>query len=307
MIPAISLSAVLAARAPLVGTFHTYAPRPRWYQVFAPLCRRALARLDARIAVSEAARWHVSRTCPGRYAVIPNGIDLPARAAVNAGRAGDRRILFIGRPERRKGLPLLLEAFGRLRTRATLDLVGPSASDVARSGAALPPSARERIHAHGRVDNETRETLLAAASILCAPALEGESFGVVLAEAMAAGVPVVASAIPGYREVVEPDCGRLVPPGDAIALACALDDLLADAGLRARMGAAGRIVAVRYSWTVVSDRVVAVYRRVLAERSDRRLRLPLMTEELDAIERAGAASLVVRRTEGRERLWQPRS
>lgn len=262
MIPAVSLAALLAAPAGVVGTFHMYSPRPRWYRPFAPLCRAALSRLDARIAVSEAARRHVSRICPGSYRVIPNGVDVAAHARETARREGTR-ILFVGRPEPRKGLAVLLEAFARLPGRPTLELVGIAPEDLPR---AVPLG---RVHARGTVSDEVRSRLLAAADVLAAPSLSSESFGVVLVEAMAAGVPVVASAIPGYVDVVSETCGRLVAPGDAVALAGALADLLAHPELRSRMGAAGQHEAWRFDWSRVSAEILDIYEDLLARRPSR--------------------------------------
>jgi phosphatidylinositol alpha-mannosyltransferase len=113
------------------------------------------------------------------------------------------------------------------------------------------------------VSDAERARLVAEADVLCAPSLGGESFGVVVVEGMAAGVPVVATAIPGYAAVLPPDAGRLVPPGDDAALAAALAEVLQDPGLRARMAEAGRREAARYDWARVGDEIVAVYGEVL--------------------------------------------
>jgi phosphatidylinositol alpha-mannosyltransferase len=234
-----------------------YAPSRRWYRPFAPLARRAIPRLDARIAVSRAAVAHVERTVPGDYRIVPNGIDVASFAA-----EGDRngsRLLFLGRPEPRKGLHVLLEAFRLLPSHVTLDLVGVTPEAFRHASGGLPAEAASRITAHGRVSDERRSALLAASDVLCAPSLLGESFGIVLVEGMAAGVPVVASAIAGYVDVLPEACGRLVPPGDAPRLAAALGELLADESLRKRLGAAGRSAAQRYDWSRVTAEVLEVY------------------------------------------------
>src|SRR5205085_5601606 len=131
-------------------------------------------RLDVRIAVSEAARLHVARSCPGDYRIIPNGVDVAAYAgAPEAAREeGPERVLFIGRPHPRKGLPVLLEGFSRLPGRPTLDIVGVTPAELA----AAPGLAREaapRVHAHGVVDDAERARLLRRADVLCAPSLGG--------------------------------------------------------------------------------------------------------------------------------------
>ncbi|MDW8337626.1 MAG: glycosyltransferase family 4 protein [Thermoleophilia bacterium] len=268
MIPAVSLTALLRACAPLVGTFHMYAATPRWYRVFAPLCRWALRRLDARIAVSEAARWHVARTCPGEYRIIPNGIDVRG-FAVSEHPPGRAQVVFLGRAEPRKGLGVLLEAFARLPAHARLDLVGVSEHELRRVAASLPPEVRSRIRAHGYLDDDARARVLAEVDVLCAPSLHGESFGMVLVEAMAAGVPVVASRVPGYVDVLPESCGRLVPPGDPRALAEAVEALLADPELRRALGSAGRSAAARYDWSVVGAAILDVYDDVLRRRAAR--------------------------------------
>jgi phosphatidylinositol alpha-mannosyltransferase len=247
MLPAVSLTALAAARVPVVATFHMYRQALLWYAVFAPLARAAVRRADALLAVSPAAAEYARRGTGREPEVVPNGIDVDAFAAPESGRRGNR-ILFIGRDEPRKGLPVLREAHARLRRPGELRLVGPN----------------------GRVPDGELRRELARADVLVAPSLRGESFGIVLVEAMAAGVPVVASDIPGYREVLPGSAGVLVPPGDAGALADAIDALLGDAERRARLGAAGRREAGRYAWPRVAERTLAVYERCLAPRGGAR-------------------------------------
>src|SRR5262249_9114295 len=158
--------------------------------------------LHVRIAVSEAAAWTGRRWFGGQYRIIPNGVHVdPRRAvAVRARRPADRlRVVFVGQPVERKGLPVLLQAFQLLQDQIPIDLimVGPSGAD-------LPPTMRREPHvqALGKVDDETKRRELQRADVLCAPSLGGESFGMVLTEAFAAATPAVASDIAGYREVV---------------------------------------------------------------------------------------------------------
>jgi phosphatidylinositol alpha-mannosyltransferase len=252
MLPAAGLTAVLAARCPVVATFHMTAATALWYRVFKPVVRLAARRLDARIAVSEQARRFAASVLPGDYRVIPNAIHVDAYGSSRNG--GGRRIVFVGRPEPRKGLPVLLRAFERLPAGASLDLVGVAPEEI---------PAQEGVRAHGRVSDAERARLLAEADVLCAPSLGGESFGVVLVEGMAAGLPVVATEIPGYAAVLPRSAGRLVPPGDDAALAGALDELLRDPALRSRLGEAGRREAARYDWARVGDEIAAVYSEVL--------------------------------------------
>lgn len=246
MLPAACLTAVAAARVPVVGTFHMFRRELLFYRVFRPVVRAAARKLAARIAVSGAARDYAARALPGAYAVIPNGIDYEALAALPSRRRGGR-ILFVGRPEPRKGLAVLLDAFRRLPTDAELVLVGPTGAHGSR------------VHALGRVDQARLQEELSRADVLCAPSLGGESFGVVLAEGMAAGVPVVASRIDGYTEVLDERAGCFVPPGAAAALAETLRELLGNRQLREELGSNGRELAQRFAWPTVAEQILAVY------------------------------------------------
>jgi phosphatidylinositol alpha-mannosyltransferase len=269
--PAVCLAPLLKSQVPVVGTFHMYGPDHKGYRVAGPFARIAAERLTARIAVSEPARSCAALFCGGDYTVIPNGIDPPVPPADPPVRDGSR-VLFVGRAELRKGLPVLLEAFAGLPGSPTLDLVGVEREELERQPVAIPAEVAERIRAHGRVSEEDRQHLLARADVLAAPSLAGESFGLVLVEGMAAGVPVVASSIPGYAEVLRPSCGRLVPPGDVDALRQALGELLGDRRLRAAMAAAGPREAERFWWPRVADQVVLVYAGALARAEQRAAR-----------------------------------
>ena len=260
MLPAAGATAVLSAGAPVVGTFHMVGSS-RWYRLFAPVVRPLAARLQARIAVSRQAKRFVSRVLPGRYRVIPNGVDIAAHAGDPSRRSG-RRVVFVGRPDERKGLDVLLAAFRPLASAgAVLNLVGVRPEQVEGRG-----RFGDAVRAHGRVADCERTRIVAGADLLCAPSRASESFGLVLLEGMAAGLPVVASELPGYREVLPEACGRLVPPGDPLALRAALAELLADPALRAGMGAAGASAARRFDWAQVGPEIASVYRDALAVR-----------------------------------------
>ena len=188
--------------------------------------RRVYSKLNARIAVSEAAEWTARRYYGGRYRIVPNGVDLDA-ARPSSARPHERlEILFIGRAEGRKGLPVLLRAFEALRgagVDARLTVAGATEEEVAPLLLET-----EGVEIAGRVTEEEKWRLLGEADLLCAPSLGGESFGMVLTEAFASS-PVVASRIAGCRDVVRSrQDGLLVPAGDAVELGEALRDLALD-------------------------------------------------------------------------------
>jgi phosphatidylinositol alpha-mannosyltransferase len=241
-------AAIMGTTAAVVGTFHMSARDHRWYRLFGPVVRRLWTRIDAAMAVSPSARDFVAAVLPGRYRIVPNAIDLDAFPARFPRRLrGERRLLFVGRDDERKGLDVLLRAFARMRTPARLDVAG---ADVP----AVPG-----VHAHGPVSEDRLRALRAQADVVCAPSLGGESFGLVVLEGMAAGAAVVASDLPAYRRVLPPDCGALVPPGDPDALAGALDALLARPDRLDAMGAAGRRAARRYDWSTVLPAILDAY------------------------------------------------
>jgi phosphatidylinositol alpha-mannosyltransferase len=282
VVPVVGWDALCSAgELALVGTFHTYSENPVTNGIAAiPLGgRRRMNRLHVRIAVSEAAAWTARRFYGGRYRVIPNGVQLagaaePAADAPQVGRAPGvgsdgrpdapepLRILFIGQAVERKGLPVLLRAFEALRDHvpATLTLAGASPEEVAHM------MLDDRgVRALGKVSEHRKLAELVRADVLCAPSLHGESFGMVLTEAFAAATPVLASDIPGYRDVVRDGLdGVLVPPGDPLALAEHLRALAADPAGRARMAAAARERAERFAWPHVAAEVLDSYEHARA-------------------------------------------
>src|SRR4051812_23683359 len=230
------------ADAPVVGTFHTYSTSVLPHAVARVWgTSRNMNRLRVRIAVSEAAAWTGRRFFGGEYRIIPNGVALPPGGPPAPRRrepGAPLEIAFVGQAVERKGLPVLLRAFEALREHvpARLTVIGVEADALAP----LLADARG-VRALGRAGEEEKHAALAAADVLCAPSLGGESFGMVLTEAFAAGTPVVASDIPGYRGVVDHGGdGLLVPAGGALGLAGALRDPALDAPrLPGRGGRAG--------------------------------------------------------------------
>jgi phosphatidylinositol alpha-mannosyltransferase len=264
--PLVGWNAVLAAKTPVVGTFHAYSTKPfPNYVASAFGARRMFNRLSARIAVSEAAAWTGQRWFGGEYTIIPNGVDVDAPPAGLKTPGEELKILFVGRPEERKGLPVLLTAFNALveHVPSRLTVIGAEEEDVKRWLA--DPELLGSIDVRGRVSEEDLWAELHAADVLCAPSLSGESFGMVLTEAFAAGTPVIASGIAGYSDVVTDGVdGLLVPPGDPQRLAEELQRVHHEPERLAAMGAAARRSAKRYAWPRIADQVTTVYERAMA-------------------------------------------
>jgi phosphatidyl-myo-inositol alpha-mannosyltransferase len=260
--PVLGWDACVSTPVPLVGTFHAYSTN-RFTNNLANLigARRVFNHLHVRIAVSEAAAWTAERFFGGRYRIVPNGVEVPdgGAPALSTPRAADDplRIAFVGQAVERKGLPVLLRAFEALHEHIPVELtiVGANREEVE------PLLLDERgIAILGRVGDEEKRAVLQAADVLCAPSLGGESFGMVLTEAFAAGTPVVASDIAGYRDVVRDGIdGALVPRGDATALAETLRDLWLDPARRVAMGRAAAEHAERYAWPHIAAEVMEAY------------------------------------------------
>ncbi|MGE5407261.1 MAG: glycosyltransferase [Syntrophothermus sp.] len=265
--PLVGWNATLGAgQTPVVGTFHTYSTKPMPNYIANGLgARRLFNRLSARIAVSEAAAWTGRRWFGGEYTVIPNGVDVDAPPSQPKRPGEELRILFVGRPEERKGLPILLTAFGALveHVPSRLTVIGAERDDVLRYLA--DPELIDSIEIQGRVAGADLWRRLHEADVLCAPSLSGESFGMVLTEAFAAGTPVIASGIAGYSDVVTDGVdGILVPPGDPQRLAEELQRAHHEPQRLAAMGEAARRSAQRYAWPRVADEVTEVYERAIA-------------------------------------------
>jgi phosphatidyl-myo-inositol alpha-mannosyltransferase len=265
IVPLVGWNAALGGGAPVVGTFHAYSTKAVPNRIATGLgARRVFNRLSARIAVSEAAAWTGRRWFGGRYEIVPNGVDVDAAPQGPTPRSDKLRVLFVGRPEERKGLPILLTAFDALveHVPCALTVIGAEREDVSRYLA--DPETMRFIDVRGRVSHDELWSSLHEADLLCAPSLAGESFGMVLTEAFAAGTPVIASAIAGYSDVVSDGVdGVLVPPGDPQALAEELQRAHHEPERLRAMGEAAHRSAGNYAWPRVADRVTEVYERAV--------------------------------------------
>jgi phosphatidylinositol alpha-mannosyltransferase len=274
LVPSVSMHAVLQANAPVVATFHSNVGRERtsslWFKLAVPMIRPVWNRIARRIAVSEAARHSVcSRMGDGNLTIVPNGVDVGRFAnAVPAQLPPGRHLLFVGRLEERKGFPIAVEAFQHLaRVYSDLRLLVIGDGSERDAVDRLEASVRSRVDMLGRVEDDRLASYLKAAALYIGPATGGESFGIVLAEAMAAGKPIVASDIDGYRDVARDGLeALLVPPGDATALVAAVREVLDDRRLAQSLGDAGAHRAHEFDWDSVSQRVVGVYDEVLESR-----------------------------------------
>jgi phosphatidylinositol alpha-mannosyltransferase len=264
-VPFLSLFLLRESRSVNVATFHAYAGFSPSYEIGSRVMGGYASRLDGRIAVSAAARHFIDRFFPGDYKVIPNGVDVPRFASavpIARWQDGTPNVLFVGRHEPRKGLLDLLKAHRILRktgSRNRLLVVGsgPQEREARRYVATRGLQAVEFL---GRVSDDEKAQLFRTVDVFAAPATGRESFGIVLLEAMAAGAPIVASDIHGYKGVVRRGReGLLVPPHEPKELAAAIARLLADPDLRAQMSTAGRVRAETFSWPRVAERVEEYY------------------------------------------------
>ena len=270
MVPLGTLSSLNPRTTVNVATFHSYRGRRTWWAIGSDkLVDPLIRRLHGRIAVSEPAMQFISKHFPGDYKVIPNGIDVDEFSHADPLpelRDGKMNLLFLGRLEKRKGLRYLLLAYSRLKwdfPNLRLIVVGPGEPDAECYRIMSERNLQDVIFT-GRVSDEMRARYFKSAHIYCSPAVDKESFGIVLLEAMAAGAPVVATDIVGYASVIEHGRdGLLVPPKDETALAETIHALLLDPALRRRLSEQGIRTADSFRWERVAARVLDYYNELI--------------------------------------------
>ena len=259
LVPGPSLTALLVKMAPVVATFHS-AGESAAYRTFSRQLKWVASRIDIRVAVSKDAVELAQRYIGGDYEILFNGIELGDYSSPSP-TPRENAVFFIGRHEERKGLSILLEAVSKLPpdVRVWIASDGPQTAELKTRFAS-----DSRIEWLGRISDSEKISRMSRASVFCAPSLHGESFGVVLLEAMAAGTPVVASNLDGYRNVATDDeTALLVETGNVAGLASALARVLVDPRLAARLTANGREHAQRFSMDALADRYIEMYERAL--------------------------------------------
>lgn len=267
LMPGVTQTALLFKAAPMVGTFHA-AGMNAAYRHLQPLMRAGARRLDARVAVSLDAEINARTIFGGTYEVLFNGVEVEQYTKATPWPTAEPTILFLNRHEPRKGLGVLLAALAELPAgvRVWVAGEGPQTEELRREVAG-----DRRVEWLGRISDDEKASRLRGADIFCAPSLGGESFGVVLLEAMAAEACIVASDLPGYAHVARQDQDALlVPPGDPHALAVALRRALDDAPLRRRLVASGEERATTFSMERLAGRYVEIYRGLVGTGSRRR-------------------------------------
>ncbi|MGY1618436.1 glycosyltransferase family 4 protein [Geodermatophilus sp. SYSU D00691] len=268
--PSIGLLVCMMAEGPIVATFHAATVRSKWLAAWGPIVRPWLEKITGRIAVSDFARRVQVEHLGGDAVIIPNGVHVAAFAD-GPGLPGQTRgvdgptIGFLGRyDEPRKGLPVLLEAMRTVvRRHPGARLLIAGRGDPGELQDLVGDDLRAHVALLGELSEPDKAAFLRSVDVYCAPNLLGESFGVILIEALAAGAPIVASDLDAFAKVLDDGAaGVLVRRGDAAALAAALDELITDPDRRARLSAHGRQVAAGYDWSVLAQRILAVYETV---------------------------------------------
>ncbi len=264
------LFAIKHSKSLNIVTYHSHAPKLKWHNHVARLTRPYIDRVDGAIAVSDAALDTIARFIDFPYAIIPNGIDTerfsPEVQPFSKFKDGGPNILFVGRFEPRKGLKYLLQAFQEVRKKiptARLIVIGKNVSSTKSQTSSL-----KGVYYEGRVAPEDVPRYYATCDVYCSPATGGESFGIVLLEAMASGKVVLASDIHGYREVVnDGEDGLLVEPKNPEVLAQKLIEVLTNKELMTRLGKNGRKTALKYSWEKVTKEIESFYYEIAKEKN----------------------------------------
>ena len=265
-IPSLSLLACWAAEGAMVGTFHASTPKLRAIASVGPLIEPMIEKLSARIAVSEMAQATLKNLYGTEAVVIPNGIDYSRFTSLSTeerrAKGAKLRIGFLGRfEEARKGLPLLLEALPKiLKAIPNVELVVAGPGDQSKILERLDTHTAKQIRFLGRLSEEEKVDFLSSLDLYVAPNTGGESFGIILAEAMASGVPVLASDIPAFVDLLAVgDCGRTFESENSSDLAQKAIELLRNSSYLQELAENGRNAAIRFDWGSVATQIMSVY------------------------------------------------
>ncbi|MBT2403345.1 MULTISPECIES: glycosyltransferase family 4 protein [unclassified Streptomyces] len=264
--PSLGLLSCWAAQGPIVATFHTSNPRSRAMIAAYPILQPALEKISARIAVSEYARRTLVEHLGGDAVVIPNGVDVDFFASASPKEEwGGQTLGFIGRiDEPRKGLPVLMAAFPKIvEACPDVRLLVAGRGDEEEAVASLPPALRSRVEFLGMVSDADKARLLRSVDVYVAPNTGGESFGIILVEALSAGAAVLASDLDAFAQVLDQGgAGDLFTNEDPASLATAAIALLGDPARRAELSARGSAHVRRFDWSTVGADILAVYETV---------------------------------------------
>ncbi|MCY0936319.1 glycosyltransferase family 4 protein [Streptomyces sp. H34-S4] len=264
--PSLGLLTCWAAQGPIVATFHTSNPRSRAMLAAYPILQPALEKISARIAVSEYARRTLVEHLGGDAVVIPNGVDVDFFAKADRNPAWSGQTLgFIGRiDEPRKGLPVLMAAFPKIvEACPDVRLLVAGRGDEEEAVASLPPELRSRVEFLGMVSDEDKARLLRSVDVYVAPNTGGESFGIILVEALSAGAAVLAADLDAFAQVLDQGAaGELFSNEDPDSLAAAAIALLRDPARREELSIRGAAHVRRFDWSTVAADILAVYETV---------------------------------------------
>ena len=273
LLPLLPLSALLSSNCVNIGTFHAYHGNPRFYQFTKRYLSNCLPKLHGRIAVSEPALQFVSSHLPGEYRIIPNGVDTSRFSHGNHRRPefddGKMNILFVGRLEKRKGVEYLIKAYSHIKEKlpqTRLIIVGSGTQWRHRLHTLIKNMELKDIIFTGYIDDMDLPSYYHSADVFCSPAIFGESFGIVLLEAMACHIPVVASDIDGYADVIsDGNEGFLTEARNEDDLTRALLSILENPSLRLKMGMKGVLKAQLFDWQNVAVRVMSYYEECITK------------------------------------------
>jgi len=260
--PTLPLLSLKVSRKTNIFTFHPAFESSNLYKIFKGYLKHYLKRIHGKIAVSTTAKDSIFKYFPDDYRIIPNGVD-PNRFKNSGEKKNPFEILFVGRIESRKGLQFLVNALPRIKRAFPEVMLTVAGGGYKGMKLNIPSDIKDSIRFLGFVDPTDLPAIFSSASVFVSPAISGESFGIVLLEAMATETPVIASDIPGYRCVVEDGKnGLLVSPRNSREIACKVISLLEDKALCKTLVEGGLRTVTKYSWDTIAKDIMDFYYEV---------------------------------------------